>query len=195
VKSKSISFAYAAAKAAFVAIALLVAFDGGESLAGQPGKSLLAGPVANFVPAEDPLPVPEAHFKDANGKTLTLADFKGKVLLVNLWATWCAPCRREMPELDKLQGMLGSDDFSVIILSQDRGGFPKVNTFLEEIGVKNLTPYVDKSTKSSRLFRAVGLPTTFVVDRQGREVGRLIGPAEWAAPQSVALLKFYIAQD
>jgi hypothetical protein len=100
-----------------------------------------------------------------------------------------------MPEIDRLQGLLGGEDFMVVILSQDRGGFPKVNAFLEEIGVKHLTPYVDKSTKSSRLFKALGLPTTFVVDRQGREVGRLVGPAKWDAPESVALMKFYIAQD
>lgn len=194
-KRKCISFAYAAAKAAFFAIALLlVGFDGGESHAGQPDKSLLTGAMTNFVPADDPQPVSEAKFKDADGNTLTLADFRGKVLLVNLWATWCAPCKREMPEIDHLQGLLGGDDFKVIILSQDRGGFPKVNAFLEEIGVEHLTPYVDKSTKSSRLFKALGLPTTFVVDRQGREVGRLVGPAQWDAPESVALLKFFIAQ-
>jgi len=195
VKRQFIAFAYPAAKAAILVIALLVGFDGGESRAGQPDKSLLSGAMANFVLAVDPQPVPEAHFKDAAGNTLTLADFKGKIVLVNLWATWCAPCRREMPELDQLQGMLGGDDFLVLILSQDRGGFPKVTPFLEEIGVKNLTPYVDQSTKSSRIFKAIGLPTTFLVDRQGREVGRLIGPAEWAAPESIALMKFYIAQD
>ncbi len=175
--------------------ALLFWFDGGESAAGQPDKSLITGAMTNFVPQAFPEPVPAAGFRDEAGNRLTLADFKGKVLLVNLWATWCAPCRREMPELDHLQGLLGGDDFEVVILSQDRRGFPKVKAFLEEIKVKNLVPYVDKSTKSSRMFKALGLPTTFLVDREGREVGRLVGPAKWDAPETIELMKFYIAQD
>jgi thiol-disulfide isomerase/thioredoxin len=169
-------------------------YGGGLSRADGSVKALLVGEMQNFTLSSAPEPVPEASFQTPSEETITLEHFRGKVVLVNLWATWCHPCRREMPELDHLQGKLGGEDFEVVIIAQERGGRPKVEAFLSEIGVTHLVAYVDQSTKSSRAFRVRGLPTTFLVDRQGREVGRMVGPADWSSPEAVALIRHFIAQ-
>ena len=160
-----------------------------------PADALVTGEMTNFTLLPEPRPVSQAPFRDAAGRRLSLADFRGKVVLVNLWATWCAPCRREMPSLDRLQARLGGPDFEVVAISQDRGGMPKVIEFLTELGIRNLVPYNDKSTKSSRAFAALGLPTTLLVDRAGNEVGRLVGPAEWDGPAAEALIRHFIDID
>lgn len=126
-----------------------------------------------------PRPLPDIEFKDRDGKELRLSNFKGKVVLLNVWATWCPPCRREMPTLDKLQGALGGKDFEVMALSIDRAGVHAVEAFLMEIGVKHLRLYIDQSMAAMRKLAVVGLPTTLLIDREGREVWRYAGAAEW----------------
>ena len=125
---------------------------------------------------------------------MSLAAFRGKVVVLNFWATWCAPCRREMPDLDHLQATYGGADFAVVALSADRKGPTVIPPFYKEAGVRHLAVYNDKSMKSNRAFRVIGLPTTVLLDRQGREVGRLIGPAEWAAPEALRLIEHLIAE-
>jgi thiol-disulfide isomerase/thioredoxin len=140
-----------------------------------------------------PKPVAAVEFADAQGRSRSLADFKGKVVLLNLWATWCVPCRQEMPTLDRLQGTLGGAEFEVVPLSIDRGGLETVRKFYSEINVRNLAIYTDSSGQALRGLGAVGLPTTLIINRAGQEVGRALGPAEWDAPEVVDLLRPIIA--
>lgn len=147
----------------------------------------------NFA-ATDAGPVPELTFLDQNGNERTLADFQGRIVVLNLWATWCAPCRKEMPSLDNLQSQLGGDDFEVIALAVDRGDIEKISGFYEELGLSNLGIYHDKTAKAGRVLRAPGLPTTLVIDRDGTEIGRVLGDAEWDGDDAIALLKAAIAQ-
>ena len=152
------------------------------------GNPLSTGEMAAFVFRKTPEAIPEFTFEDGGGATKTLADWKGKVVLLNLWATWCAPCRKEMPALDRLQKELGGDTFEVIALSVDRQGAPASKKFLEETKVANLKLYVESTSKSIGMLRAAGLPTTILIDKDGLEIGRLAGPAEWDSADAKRLI-------
>lgn len=143
----------------------------------------------SFIMSEAPRPVPAIQFVDGEDKPLTLADFHGRTVLLNIWATWCVPCRKEMPELDRLQAGLGGPDFEVVPLSIDRRGLEVVKKFYSEIGIQHLSQYVDTTNTVSGALGIIGLPTTLLIDRQGQELARLIGPAEWDSPEMVAFLK------
>ena len=143
----------------------------------------------NFVLHDQPKAVAAINFSDVQGRSRSLADFKGKLILLNIWATWCIPCRSEMPALDRLQVALGGSDFEVVPLSIDRGGIDTVRKFYAEIGIRNLAMYIDKSGSTVRQLRGVGLPMTLLVDRSGYEFARIIGPAEWDTPQIGELLR------
>ena len=132
-------------------------------------------------------------FVDEAGQKLTLEDFRGKIVLLNVWATWCVPCRKEMPTLDALQGQLGSDQFQVVELSIDEAGFPVIRRFFSEIGIMHLKPYLADSVRTFAALAVVGLPTTILMDRKGREIGRLVGPAEWNSPDAIAFFQKIIA--
>ncbi len=149
----------------------------------------------NFVLNETPAALPDVPFEDGKGQPHRLADFRGKVVLLNLWATWCAPCRQEMPTLDRLQAELGGPDFQVLALSIDRKGPEAVSKFYADIGIEQLGLWIDSSGKAARILGAVGLPVTILIDREGRDIGRLIGPAEWDTPGMVAFFKSIIAQQ
>lgn len=136
-----------------------------------------------------PQPIPEVRFEDETGNPVALTDFKGKVVLLNIWATWCVPCRDEMPTLDRLQAELGGQGFEVVALSIDRAGAEAVGEFYAEVGVRHLSKYIDSSGKVAQALAVVGLPTTLLIDEQGREVGRLVGPAEWNTPEMLALIR------
>jgi thiol-disulfide isomerase/thioredoxin len=147
----------------------------------------------NFAVLDTPADVPEIAFADAAGQPKTLADYAGKVVLLNIWATWCAPCRKEMPTLDRLQAKLGGPDFEVVALSMDRKGPDAVKKFFAETGVTRLALNIDTSAKAMFTLGAVGLPMTLLIDRDGKEIGRLIGPAEWDAPDMVDFIRGRIA--
>jgi thiol-disulfide isomerase/thioredoxin len=151
-------------------------------------KPLLVGQMAKFTLADGVRPAPTASFRDGSGTEIDLGKFRGQVVLVNLWATWCIPCREEMPALDRLQAAKGGPDFQVVAISQDRAGPAKAQAFLAEIGVQALPFYIDATMRSGRAFGAYGLPLTILYDRQGQEVGRLFGIAEWDGPEAVALI-------
>lgn len=129
---------------------------------------------------------------DGDGRNLTLADFEGRVVLLNIWATWCPPCREEMPTLDALQARLGGSDFHVLPLSIDRTGLEPVRRFYRETGIRNLDLYIAEDTRAMLALAVVGLPTTILIDRIGRERGRLAGPAEWNSPEAVAQISALI---
>lgn len=154
-----------------------------------------AGPSANFVLHDAPVAVPELQFTSGEGKPRSLADFRGKIVLLNVWATWCLPCREEMPTLDRLQTAMGGDRFNVVALSIDRGGAEAVKKFYAEIGIQHLAIHVDTSGKVGFALATAGLPTTLLIDAEGRELGRLIGPAEWDAPGMVAFLKSIVERE
>ncbi len=147
----------------------------------------------NFAVLDTPAVVPEISFADAAGQPKKLADYSGKVVLLNIWATWCAPCRKEMPTLDRLQAELGGPDFEVVALSMDRKGADVVKKFYAEIGITHLALNIDTSAKAMFALDAVGLPMTLLIDRNGKEIGRLIGPAEWDAPDMVDFIRGRIA--
>lgn len=149
----------------------------------------------NFILHEAPKPIASIAFEDGQGRPRSLAEFRGKVVLLNIWATWCGPCRREMPSLDRLQGLLGGSDFEVVALSIDRAGLEVVRKFYAEVGILNMAIYIDSSGKATRQLATVGVPATLLIDRTGRELGRLVGPAEWDEPDIVQFLKRVIAQE
>ena len=120
--------------------------------------------------------------------TATLADYQGKYVLLNFWATWCAPCRKEMPYFDKLQAEMGSDGFEVLALSLDRASVAKIETFYQSINVENLTIYREPSLRIGTEAGVLGMPITLVLDRQGREIARLQGEAKWDGPEAISLL-------
>jgi thiol-disulfide isomerase/thioredoxin len=150
-----------------------------------------AGP-QGFAVRAMPQPIVNVRYLTEDGRRGDREDFRGKVILVNLWATWCVPCREEMPTLDALQAELGSDVFEVVALSIDRAGAPAVRRFYNDIGVNNLTMYVDNTMLSMTALRAIGLPTTILIDDKGQELGRLIGPAKWDDPKMVSFLRDFI---
>ncbi len=152
---------------------------------------LVTGQVQNFILADALEPAPALAFQDADGNALSLEDFRGQYVLLNLWATWCGPCKREMPSLDRLQASLGGQNFRVLALSEDRTGVEDVKAFFGEIGIENLVIYIDETASSSRKFGVSGLPGTILLDPQGNMVGRMIGPAEWDSPEAVALLSHF----
>jgi thiol-disulfide isomerase/thioredoxin len=133
--------------------------------------------------------VPALQFEDAHGRKHTLADFRGKVVLLNVWATWCAPCREEMPALDRLQAQLGGPAFQVVALSVDQQGAEIAQRFFREIGVKSLDFYIDRSARAAFQLEAPGLPVSLLIDRQGREVGRKLGAAQWDSAEVVEDLR------
>ncbi len=148
----------------------------------------------NFIVHDAPKQIAAIQFEDADGQSRSLTDFRSKIVLVNIWATWCVPCRKEMPTLDRLQAKLGGADFEVVALSIDRR-MDAVRKFFAEVGIQKLAMYLDGSAKATRELGAVGLPTTLLLDRGGREVGRLIGPAEWDSPEMVEFIRCVIARD
>ena len=158
---------------------------------------LSKGEVAAFAPNSAPRRATPIEFKDGTGRTVSLDDFKGRVVLINLWATWCVPCRKEMPALDKLEQKLGGKDFAVLAINLDQRSGDKPRKFLEEIKVKHLIYYEDPTTnvfqKLKQAGRAPGLPSTILVDRQGCELGFMPGPAEWAGEDALALIRAAIA--
>lgn len=153
------------------------------------------GAMANFTVSGDPAVPGAVSFIDGTGAERSLEDWRGKVLLVNLWATWCAPCRHEMPALDRLEKALGGPDFEVLAISLDRGGLDLPRDFYAEIGIEHLDLYNDATARAGVTLGAFGMPTTVLIDRDGRLVGRLVGPAEWDAPEALALIAAAIEGD
>lgn len=147
------------------------------------------GAMANFKPEAAPKPVPALAFKDGEGKDVQISDFKGKLILLNLWATWCVPCREEMPALNRLQAAMGSDKFQVLALSVDKDGHDLAKSFLAEVKADHIALYNDPTSRASFAMKAFGLPTTVLLSPEGKEVGRLVGPAHWDGAEAQALIE------
>ena len=160
---------------------------------------LVHGEVAALATAQTPFHVPDLSFKDAQGRDRTLADWRGRTILVNLWATWCVPCRREMPALDALQAGLGGPKFQVVAVNIDTRDPQKPLAFLKQAGITHLAYYSDRSAQVFETLRtagkAFGMPTTLLVDPKGCEIGTMAGPAQWSSDDGVKLVRAIIEDD
>lgn len=136
-----------------------------------------------------PRALPPLRFADGAGAATGLSAFRGRVVLLNVWATWCPPCVKEMPTLDRLQATLGGPDFEVVALSIDEAGAAAVRPFFARLGIAHLRPYVDTFGEASASLVAAGVPLTLLIDREGREIASKLGPAEWDSPQMVHWLR------
>lgn len=147
--------------------------------------------IANFSPSEAPTPAPATAFKNADGADVALGDFKGKVLVVNFWATWCAPCIEELPSLARLSAALKAENVEVLALSVDRLENEKIRKFLDANGAESLALYKDEGMVLARDFKVRGLPTTVVIDAEGQVRGQLVGPAAWDSESALALIRSF----
>lgn len=185
---------YTALAAALVTAAVLVV------LYGMRGKSVHAdavGPPASLAPyaaAKAPVPVPQVAFEDGTGARHSLASFKGHYILLNLWAPWCAPCVRELPALAHLKSATAKTGLDVVAVDVGRGTAADAQSFLAAHGAGTLDTYVDSNIALLRAFGAFGLPLTVLIDAQGREVGRAVGPAAWDTPEAIAYFKSLAAK-
>jgi thiol-disulfide isomerase/thioredoxin len=134
-------------------------------------------------------PAPRYAATTLAGDSASTAALAGNVVLLNVWATWCAPCREEMPDLDKLQAALGSDKFQVVALAVYKSGIVGAKKFLADIKTEKLEPFADPTAKEGLRLKVIGMPTTILIDAQGREIGRLIGPAKWDSPEAKKLIE------
>ncbi len=149
----------------------------------------------NFILLDEPAPASQAvGVTDAFGGSVGLTDFRGRVVLVNFWATWCAPCVREMPSLDRLQAKLGPEGLLVMAVSQDRKGLAAAEPFYREQGLDNLEIFLDPKGEFARAMGVGGLPTSLLIDDRGRVVGGIEGPLEWDGPEAVELIRFYLVR-
>jgi thiol-disulfide isomerase/thioredoxin len=185
----------AAIVGALIGIAAVYVTRGGDgngtadaACAGTPAQAakldpVATGEVAAFRPARGPVSLAELAFTGPEGEALTVGSFAGRTVLLNLWATWCAPCRKEMPALDRLEAALGGEKFAVVAVNIDTGNPERARRFLDEIGVAHLPWYADPSlavfNEMKRRGLALGLPTTLLIDGKGCQLGVLAGPAEW----------------
>ncbi len=152
-------------------------------------KELRGGDMAKLVVHNAPRARIDETFRDLYGNPLSLTDYSGKVVLLNIWATWCPPCRAEMPSLDRLAGAMAGPDFAVIALSTDRGGAERVARFYDDMQIENLDVMLDRSGNFARQAGVLGLPVTLILDRQGREIARILGDADWDSPEARAILR------
>ena len=150
--------------------------------------------LGEFVPSQQPAPAPAVSLTDISGNTVELSDFKGRLVVVNLWATWCEPCLREMPSLERLQSKLG-DRIAVLGVSEDRGGSKTVEPFIAKLGLKSVKIFIDPKSVVGRAFEVRGLPTSLLIDRDGKLLGRVEGAAEWDSPKIMAVLDRFLSGD
>jgi thiol-disulfide isomerase/thioredoxin len=169
---------------------------------GMVGVMLVAASIAvagepprNFILHETPEPGAVVRFEDDQGQPRSLAEFRGKVLLLNVWATWCAPCIKEIPALDHLAAALNGADFAVVAVSVDRKGIDGVRKVFAERDVQKLPIYIDRSGEALRAVRAIGLPTSLLIDREGREFGRVVGPAQWDDDATIAFFRSIASRE
>ena len=159
---------------------------------------LVRGEVAAINVAKTPLAVPDLAFHDASGKARALDQWRGRTVLLNLWATWCVPCRKEMPALDALEQRLGGPNFEVVAVNIDTRNLDKPQAWLKEVGVQKLAYYADPSAKVfqnlKEIGRAFGMPTTLLIDPAGCEIGTIAGPAEWASEDGIKLIQAVLAK-
>jgi thiol-disulfide isomerase/thioredoxin len=142
-------------------------------------------PAAEFIFYDPAKEITDFKFTDGSARNLTLDGFRGTFILVNVWATWCPPCKSEMASLNHLALIFANKNIKIVPISIDVSGGLTVRSFYERLGLKNLSIYVDPSKNVMDALGVTGIPTTILIDREGREIGRMVGPAQWDAPESV----------
>jgi len=165
---------------------------GEPSSAAAGGRPPISGTVKNFIPTDPGRPAPIERFYDADGREVSFFDFGGKVVLLNLWATWCVPCLQELPSLDRLQAQLGGADFQVVAVSVDRRGVEAVRPYFAKLKITNLPIYVEPKNQLATALGLQVLPSTIIIGPHGVMLGRMVGAAQWDAPESLALVRHYI---
>ena len=176
------------------AVLLLLVLAGAETAAENGAVSGERPRLGEFIPSSPPVPAPPISLVDLAGNTVSLSEFAGRLVLINLWATWCEPCLREMPSLERLQSRLG-DQITVVAISEDRGGGKTVEPFINKLGLKSFKTYLDPKSDVGRAFKVAGLPTSFLIDREGKVLGRVEGAAEWDSPKLLEVLKSVLGGD
>ena len=156
-------------------------------------EALREGDMRKLVVHDAPRDLPGETFSDPEGNAHTLADYAGKVVLLNFWATWCAPCREEMPDLDALNAEFGGEDFAVVPIASGRNGLAGIRAFYAQEGIETLPILLDPQGQLSRRAGVLGLPVTVLMDRQGREIARLQGAAHWNAEEARRIIEAAIA--
>ena len=172
-----------------IAVGAFVFFPSNKATADGPK---LVGHMQNFLLADRLIPPQEISWSDANGNKVKLADFRGKVVLLNYWASWCAPCQRELPGFDRIQAKMAGDDFTVLALNIDQGGKSVAEKNAKRLKLKHLKLYVDPQHQTVRKMGLRAMPTTFLFDRKGNKLGVLEGGAEWDAPEAIELIQYFI---
>ena len=157
------------------------------------GEAPIEGIVQNFFELDKPVAAPPTPVVSKDEGPITLDRFRGKFVVLNFWATWCGPCIRELPSLNRLNAKFAGDNFAVVLISQDRGGFKQTDRFLKKLKIDIPDAFIDEKLKYSRAIGVRSLPTTILIDPDGNEVGRLTGSAEWDEPEAIALIDFYRA--
>jgi len=174
---------------AIIAAFVLVRPDVLERLGEQP---VLEGQVQHFAATRTLRATPDLAWRDIDGNDVRIVDFAGKVLLVNFWATWCAPCVRELPSMNRLQAKLAAEGLQVVAINVDTGGRYAAEPYVQRLALDRLSLYLDPRSAVSRAMGVSVMPTSFLIDRRGREIGRLEGGAEWDSDEAVALIRYYL---
>jgi len=169
-------------------LGVIVTIPAAQSTVAADGDHPDTAPLSLFERYDEPRPLPPIGFKTGAGEAIGVDAFAGKVVLLNFWATWCAPCVREMPTLDALQRLRGGDTFEVVALSFDRQGVSVVEEFYQRRRIENLAIYVDDGLTTWKAMGVSQLPITYVLDGEGRALGELLGAAEWDSPDALALI-------
>ncbi len=183
--------------AALISAAILAITPVYASAASEAAAACLPAPEAlpRFELSVDPADVPDQSFLDEGETERTLADWRGRPVVLNFWATWCPPCVKEMPALDALNASLAADGIDVLTVSNDFGGLPAVQKFYMANGIEHLPALTDQRGRLAQAFKLPGLPTTILIDRSGREVARVVGPAEWDDPTVANFLRACLAPE
>ena len=166
-------------------IAGLAIFSSAAQYGHANGLPLIEFPVKPLAPA--------MQLQEYEGKAFNLETYRGRVVVVNFWATWCSPCIREMPSIQKLSKLLSKESFAVLALSQDIQGWSKIRPFIQKYQLNDLPIYNDPKLSGAKKFAVKGLPTTILLDRDGRELGRLLGHAEWDSKEAIDLIKYHLS--
>lgn len=154
-----------------------------------------AGHFGNYQSADQATPIPAVPFQTATGAETTLGAYAGRGIVLNFWATWCAPCVREMPQLDRLSAFVRDNGIDVLTISEDRKGLIAAPKFYKAHNLRDLPVLADKRGKLMRAFKAPGLPLTVLINAAGHEVGRVVGPAEWDSPEIVEFVRSCLSPD
>ena len=187
-----IGLAIAAGAAASIGYLWILASKDDPSLTQASAGPERVGQMQSFEMVPNLRPRPKDSWRDAAGQEVSLATFNGKVVMLNFWASWCSPCLRELPSINRLQARLGGDQFTVVALNVDRGGKSVARRYTRRLNLDKLDLYLDQDNTTAKSMKLQSMPTTIIFDAKGREVGRLVGSAEWDTEEAVDLLQWFI---